>query len=142
MATIEYRKLFRAHVCLKVMYKAVKDLKIEGVSFSRNISSTGISLIILDSLKEGDELALEIFIPQETKPVTARGKIVWQRLCTYLPQSKKRYYSTGIHFLDMASEDAIKTSDFIGEVLRKQKEEEDKTIIEKIESITQNESKD
>ena len=135
MATIEYRRLFRANVCLKVSYKRVKEPKIVGITFSKNISSSGINVVILDCLKEGDELVLGIFLTEATKPIVARGKVIWQRPCTYQPKSNKKYYSTGLNFLEMAPDDAIKTSDFIGDVLRKQKESEDKAIIDKIEGL-------
>ncbi len=137
MATIEYRKLFRANVCLRIHYSVLKPPHKKGITFSRNISSTGINVIILDSLSESDELNLEIFFPNDPKPVVAKGKVIWQRACSYQPKSPKKYYSTGIHFMEMAAEDAIKTSDFIGDVLRIQKESEDKSIIEKIEGLVQ-----
>ncbi len=135
MSTIEYRKLFRANVSLQLNYQTIKEPKIEGVTFSRNLSSTGLNVILLDKIKEGEELALEIFLPQEAKAVIAKGRIIWQRPCSYQPESKRRYYSTGIHILEMASGDAIKTSDFISETLRKQKENEDREIVERIEKL-------
>lgn len=135
MATIEYRKLFRANINLKVNYKILQEPMSEGITFSRNLSSIGINIIIMEKLSEDDVLSLEIYLLPDSKPVAAKGKVVWQRLCTYQTESKRRYYSTGIHFLAMPPDDAIKTSDFIGEILRKQKEEEDRTIIEKIESL-------
>ena len=135
MATIEYRKLFRANVCVMVKYKSLAQPKIEGATFSKNLSSTGLSVIIKERFKEGDGIVLEIFLSEKDKPIISKSKIVWQRLCTYIPKSQLRYYSTGIHFVQMSSQDAIKTSDFITDVLRRQKENEDKAIIDKIESL-------
>lgn len=135
MATIEYRKLFRANVNLKVNYKIASQPKAAGTTFSRNLSSIGINILIPEKLKEEEKLDLEIFLTESSKPVKAVGKAVWQSQCSYQPKSQRRYYSTGIHFLEMNSDDAIITSDFIGEILRRQKAEEDKLIIEKIEGI-------
>jgi c-di-GMP-binding flagellar brake protein YcgR len=135
MSTIEYRKLFRANICLKVKYKTLKVPKVEGIAFTRNLSSTGVNVILAQKLKEGDELGLEIFLGQEVNLVVAKGTIIWQRLCTYQPKSQKRYYSAGIHFSEMSPDDAIKASDFITDTLRKQKEDEDRIIIEKMEGL-------
>jgi len=133
MGTFEQRKLTRADVLLKVTYKTVGGPRLEGFSFSRNISTIGINIIIPDKLNKDTELELQVYLPEKEKPIISKGKVIWQVVCPYLPSSKRRYYSIGVQFSHMISDDAIKTSDFVKNILRKQSDTWTKKIIEKIE---------
>ncbi|MFC1703260.1 PilZ domain-containing protein [Candidatus Omnitrophota bacterium] len=133
MPTFEFRRLLRANAVLKVSYKVSKALVVEGIAYSKNISSTGINIIMPHALEKGDRIEMHIHVFEKERPVLAKGKIVWQSSCAYVPTSKKKYYSTGIQFSYMSSEDAIKTSDFVRDVLQKQSQERIKQIIETLE---------
>jgi hypothetical protein len=135
MSTFEYRKLFRANIVLKVKYKTISESIIEGVAFSRNISSIGINLITADKFEENTELELQVYLYENKKPIFARGKIIWVSECSYVPKSKKRYYSCGIQCTYMSTEDAVSTSDFVREVLKKESYKQIKKIIGKLEHI-------
>jgi c-di-GMP-binding flagellar brake protein YcgR len=134
--TFEYRKLFRVNIVLKVEYKTLKVPILSGVAFSKNMSSTGMNIVMSHKLERNAELALQIYIPDSNKPITATGIIVWQSECSYTPKSRKKYYSCGIKFSQMQPEQAIITSDFVRDVLRQQSEEEIKKIIDMIENPT------
>ncbi|MFH1520005.1 MAG: PilZ domain-containing protein [Candidatus Omnitrophota bacterium] len=134
MPTFEYRKLFRASINLKVKYKSIKDPSIEGVAFSRNISPTGINIVMPDKFERSEELNLQVYL-SDKKPINAKGKIVWISECSFVPKSKKKYYSCGIQCTFMSSEDAISTSDFVRDVLKKTGNEQIRKIIEKLEEI-------
>ena len=133
MPTFEYRKLFRVNVALKVEYRTLKEPILGGVAFSKNMSSTGINIVMPHKLDKNAELDLKIHIPKSKKPVIARGNIIWQSECDYTPSSKKKYYSCGVKFSQMHPQEAIVASDFVREVLKKQSDEENKKIIDLIE---------
>lgn len=133
MPTFEYRKLFRANISLKVEYKSLKEPPVTGAAISRNISPTGINIIMPDKLERGEELELYVFIYEKRKPVYARGKVIWVSECSYVPKSKKKYYSCGIQCTYMTAQDAISTSDFVREILKKEGDEQVTNIIERLE---------
>ncbi|MFH1655968.1 MAG: PilZ domain-containing protein [Candidatus Omnitrophota bacterium] len=135
MPTFEYRKLFRVNIALKVEYKTLREPILGGVAFSKNMSSTGINIVIPYKLERNTQLELQIYIPENEKPITARGIIVWQTECSYVPKSKKKYYSYGIKFSQMQPEEAIAASDFVRDVLKKQSDTQVKKIIDMIENF-------
>lgn len=141
MGTFEFRKLFRADAVVRVDYKTTSGPLCSGVSFSKNLSQTGINIIIPDRIDKDTELKMEIHIANSGKPVQAKGKIVWQSPCKYVPKSGKKYYTTGVQIIDMSSEDAIRESDFVRNFLVKRSEEQNKEIVERIEHLKEEGSK-
>ena len=87
-----------------------------------------------DKFERSEELNLRVYL-SEKKPINAKGKIVWIRECSFVPKSKKKYYSCGIQCTFMTAEDAISTSDFVRDVLKKKGDEQIRKIIEKLEEI-------
>ena len=134
MGTFEQRKLIRADILIKVIYKTIRKPQLEGFSFSKNISTIGINITIVDKLKKNTELEVKIYLPGQGKPVITKGKVIWQVRCSYIPNSKRQYYSTGVQFSHMLTDDAIKTSDFVKDTLTKQSDAWTQKIIKKIES--------
>ncbi|MFC1594018.1 PilZ domain-containing protein [Candidatus Omnitrophota bacterium] len=135
MPTFEYRRLLRANTVIKVEYKTIKTPTLTGVALSKNLSSTGINIVMPHTLERGERIELTIFIPEQETPISARGKVMWQAECEYIPSSKKHYYSTGIQFNYMSSQDAITTSDFVRVVLQEESQERVKKIIQLLESL-------
>jgi len=133
--TFEYRKLLRANILLKVLYKTKSWPLLEGVAYSKNVGSVGINIVMADKLEKNVDLEMQIFLPDEEKPVFTKGKVIWQYRCSYIPESKNPYYSTGIQFSDMSPEDAIRASDFIKNILKSRSDAEVKKIVDIIENI-------
>jgi hypothetical protein len=133
VSTFEYRKLLRANVLLRVLYKAKTAPSLEGIAYTKNVGTIGINMICAHQIERNTGLDLEIFLPQEEKPVIAKGRLIWQYKCSYIPDSKKQYYVCGIQFEDMSPDDAVKTSEFIRHLLQEKSTEEIKKIIEMIE---------
>jgi len=134
MGTFEHRKLIRANIVLKVIYKTMSKPQLEGFAFSKDLSTTGINIIMPDKLKEATELELQIYFLREKEPIIAKGKVVWQAKCSYISNGKKQYYSTGVQFTDMSNEYAVKTSEFVKNILKKQSDVQTQKIIDKIEN--------
>ena len=135
MPTFEYRKLFRANIILKVEYHSLKEPKINGIAFSKNISPTGMSIIMADNLEKNSEVELQIYIKEGTKPIYARGKVIWLQECPKVSKSKKKYYSCGIQCDYMSSQDAVSTSDFVRDIVKEQSESQIREIISRLEKI-------
>ena len=135
MATFEYRKLFRADVVLRVEYKIKGDPSSGGTAFSQNLSQTGINLILGERLPKDTELDIKIYLHEDKEPVIAKGSVVWQAQCSFVPASERKYYSTGILISDMSSKDAIRQSDFVRNCLVEKSESRKKEIIEKLEGL-------
>lgn len=130
MASFENRKFIRADIALKVAYKSLTAPVHEGVAFSRDISVLGMNLIMPDILIKETPLELKIYLDEEIPPISAKGKLVWQKKCNYLPESNRQYYISGIQFTDMPVEDALRASEFVRGYLRHQSETDIKQIIE------------
>lgn len=135
MASLENRKFLRANIALKVEYKTLSSPVCRGVAYSKDVSVLGMNLIMSDGLVRGTQLGLRIFLDEEVPPVIAKGKVVWQRRCDYLPESNRRYYISGVQFVDMPAEDAVRASEFVRGYLKSQSEADIKRIIEMAESL-------
>jgi len=135
VSTFEYRKLLRANILLKVLYKTRSWPLLEGIAYSKNVGATGINIIMDDKIDKNTDLELRIFFPEHDNPVYVKGKLIWQCRCSYVPESKKQYFSCGIQFSDMSPEDAIRTSDFIRDLLKNRSDAEVRKIVEIIENI-------
>ena len=138
MGTIESRKLFRAPVTLKVTYETIRKPSVKGTFLTGNLSSSGVLVVGPERLEVNEEIMLRLFLRKETLPISIHAKVIWQKPCQYLPKSQKKYFSLGLKFLDMSSEDAIIASDFIYEVVKFQSEKEEEGIIEQFEKFGQN----
>ena len=134
LGTFEQRKLIRADTVVKVIYKTIGKSQLEGLTFSRNVSTTGICIIVDKKLSKDTEIELQVYLSHKEPPIIAKGKIVWQVKCLYIPTSKKQYYSVGVLFTDMSTDHAIAASDFVKDVLREQSDVQMQALIEKIES--------
>ena len=133
MATFEYRKLFRADAVLKVEYSTTKQPLVGGMAFSQNLSQTGINFITDNQLARDSELDLKIYISDSQGPVSAKGVVVWQSPCSFIPESKRKYFSIGVQICDMSPEDAIRESDFVKSCMVEKSERQRRKIIEKLE---------
>jgi len=133
--TFEHRKFYRAEVILKVGYKTTREPLVQGIAFSKNISCTGVNIIMADELEKNTELELKIYVSAAGAPITARGRLLWQILCPSAPGDKRAYYSSGLQIYDMSSEDMIKASDFVTDITVKISSEQNRKIIEKLETF-------
>jgi len=135
MSTFEYRKLLRASALLKASFKTKKEPIIHDTVFSKNISCVGINLVMHHKLEKDTELEMHIYLSEHKKPIAASGKVLWQHKCSYIPKSKYQYYLTAIQFHNMSTNDAIRTSDFVRDILKRTSESENRRIIDMIENL-------
>ena len=137
MPTIEHRKLFRARIAVQIAYETLSKPVVNGVFLTTDVSSSGACVIGTKKLELDTDLKLNIFFQEGANPVAASGKIIWKKQCQYVPQSKHVYYAYGLRFLEMTPSDAIKTSDYVYEMVRASHEMEERETIQQLEKIKQ-----
>jgi len=91
----EKRRFIRFNIALKVAYIVQKDLKIEKLGTTRNVSAQGMQLLTSDKLEPGDRVDFKIFVPEALNPAHMKGIVLWSK---ELESSKSHFYSTGIDF--------------------------------------------
>ena len=132
MSTIEYRKLFRADITVDIRWRFKSSSSDEYFGLSKNLSATGIQMIIDKEIERETLIQLNIYLSSGAKPIQFTGSVVWQVECDYAPKGKT-YYSTRVKFLQASSKDIILISDFITSILKKQTANREKEIIENLE---------
>lgn len=96
----EKRKYIRLNVPLNVKYRTLTPEPSEGKSKSKNISPEGMRIGLKCRLELGVELALIIEIPNESQPISAKGKVVWQKEITDAKPQEERF-DTGLQLTYM-----------------------------------------
>lgn len=88
------RRIHTRHsASLKIRYKEPLS-ESEGVSWAKDVSKGGMRLFLVEDLKIGSLLSLEITLPYDNRPVIAKSSIVWVR-----------GDEAGLSFEDIKSED-------------------------------------
>ena len=96
----EKRKSIRVNKHIIVMYHVITDLLRSG-SRTKDISAGGLCLPVIEQLKPGQFLDLEIRIDEFVRPIKALGEVVWQKNS----DEKNFPFEIGIKFIDIGVED-------------------------------------
>jgi len=92
----EKRRFIRFEISLKVNFIVQKkDLKVERIGITRDISAGGLQLLTEEKLESGNKLALKVFIPGALNPAHLNGIVLWSK---ELSTSKGPSYGSGIEF--------------------------------------------
>jgi len=62
-----------------------------------NLSTSGLQVISFDMLTNQKEYDIAIYMPAFNKPISAKGRIVWQK--PYYGKDKQEYYRIGFKFI-------------------------------------------
>ena len=134
MPTFELRKLYRADVVLKVEYQTLDEPVIIGMGYTKNMSSSGFSLINTDQLEKDVKLGVLIYFNDSGNVLKVQSKVLWQIECSHVPKSGNKYYVTGLKISHIIPSDALKQSEFIEKMVKDQSEERNIEVIEKLEN--------
>ena len=77
---------------------------------SRNISAGGVCMVLLTRHDVGTNIRLNMEIPGRACVINATGRIVWVQ---EFDIAGERAYDTGIEFVDTASEDLNRITQFV-----------------------------
>ena len=81
---------------------------------SMDVSTSGIRLVLDEKIAKGTPVRLELKIPDQAKPVKARGEIVWSDEAKDAEKtSPKRLFNTGLKFYALQKADEKRLFDFI-----------------------------
>ena len=93
----------------------VKDKSTENYSrqkysaISRNISAEGVCFSSEKKLAEGDILALEVYIPAASDPITMGGEVKWSRRSNQKVKGEGELYDTGALLITVNGEPVEKS---------------------------------
>jgi len=82
-----------------------------------NISPGSMCILIADSFRVGTKPTLLFMLPDDVRPITCTGRIVWCRLSDINP----KLFEVGLSFETIADEDRRKVIDFVATHVRLQR---------------------
>lgn len=109
----ERRKFVRLNFLVDVIYRRYESSEKEKLSLSKNISTGGICLIAYGELKESDLLDLEIYLPDDNKPIKVMGRVVWVNEFIIGETPKGKRYDVGVEFIDIDQDDLTKIYKYV-----------------------------
>jgi c-di-GMP-binding flagellar brake protein YcgR len=115
------RKYHRVDAEIDVLYEILSDNRtfLNGASLTRNLSLGGVNLALSEKLFPGTILKLQLNLPQSaqstTRSIFVQGKVVWTKEIyeRFTKKNRKRYFATGIQFLQLSLEDEALLRGFI-----------------------------
>ena len=114
--SIERRGFARLYVGVEAKYKIKDTDKEQTTVLVQDISLSGVRFISSESLKPGIELQFNLLIPEISIPVSAEGKVIWQK------KFSESFFDTGIDFLSLDDQAKQDLSGYIGKSLGRVKE--------------------
>ena len=115
---VEKRQFVRLNLLADITYTRRVISPNEKLSLTRNISKGGICLIAYEKLNENELLDLNIFIPEQEKPIAATGKIAWIKEFIIGDPEKGKRYDVGIEFIKINNGELVKIDKYVGSNLR------------------------
>ena len=104
----ERRKFKRFDAYMSVKFKLEEPKSMRGICLSKDLSREGMKIATNENLASGALLDLEIDIPDDPKPVSTTGKVVWQRKLA----GGERNYEYGVRFVSMDPVDKFRVLDY------------------------------
>lgn len=110
----ERRRFIRLNVSVKVEYKLLETQPKEiHSSLTKDISGGGICLIADEELKSGTFLELKIYLPKESEPILALGRIAWSKSFIIGDEKTGKRFDVGIEFIKIEEVKREKINQYI-----------------------------
>jgi len=97
------RKCERLETELDVKYNLIPSLKPDFSTNARNISKSGISILVYEILPKGSLIDMEVSVPDSKEAIKLRGKVAWCEGCSgpeRFDKDGKRIFIVGVEFMD------------------------------------------
>lgn len=107
----ERRKYPRLNLNIEVEYSVLRGADAIQVQ-SKNISAGGICLILYEDIQPDSVLELKFYLPRDTNPIKAIGRIVW-RSEIVVADDKRTRFDAGIEFLEISDIDRTKIAQHV-----------------------------
>lgn len=119
----ERRRYTRIGISLPIKYRITDKGRWYETS-SLNISAGGVLIPTVPCLDIGTELKLQIYLPDEKKPIKARGRVVWRKPAEVWEGIKLSHHMNGFfagiefaRFTKIKEDNTVKIMEFIYECL-------------------------
>jgi c-di-GMP-binding flagellar brake protein YcgR len=106
------RQFMRLSVLADVVYSRHNSSQEEKLAITRNVSKGGICFIAYEKLNNGELLDLKVFLPEQSVPVEAIGKVCWVREFLITGNEKYCRYDAGVEFVSINDADIHKIEKF------------------------------
>ena len=93
----------------------------------RDVSLSGLSIFVDDTIETGEQLALRLYSSQSNIPIMAIGKVIWARQSQELPRRDKDHYNLGIEIVDIDNKNKMQLTKMISLFDMLERKEEDGT---------------
>ncbi len=111
---IERRKFPRLNFRVNFEYNILNKTRIKDEpAETKNISESGICIILLDKVTVGDKLNLKFHFPNINTPIKTTGIVVWTQEFTVGIVDTSIAYDVGVEFIDISQEDRDKINQYI-----------------------------
>jgi c-di-GMP-binding flagellar brake protein YcgR len=114
MAFNERRSFPRVPINVEIAYKIISlPEKISNPMIrSKDISETGIRIIVLERLDPYTMLDIEFLLPGSKEPIFATGRTIWMEEFMVGSLNSSKAYEVGIEFVSISKEDREKIHQF------------------------------
>ena len=101
----ERRKFVRLDTRLPVAYQVMRG-PASKTSLSSDIGGGGVCLFLSDPLKAGTALRIEVTLPDQPKPITFTGEVVWCEQYEMIGKAQReRSVEAGVKFIQIEPPD-------------------------------------
>jgi c-di-GMP-binding flagellar brake protein YcgR len=107
----ERRKFVRLSASVIVDYKVIDTQSVKTTQ-TKNISAGGICIIVYEEIEPETILDLKIYLPDDSSPIQAKGRVVWKKEFTFSSDPRARF-DIGIEFLEIESFDRERISRYV-----------------------------
>ncbi len=106
MTTFERRSFARIHVGIEAVYKQDGQAS-EKSALIKDISLSGIKIVVNDDITEGNNLDIVIHTPAFSEPMAVRGRLVWKRQLT------QSFSEAGLEFTEISKDQQSELGEYI-----------------------------
>lgn len=82
-------------------------------AFIKDISLTGVCLVVIGKISIGTILSVKIYLPHIYMPLKISGDVIWAECSDYFKGGRRRHYDVGVEFRDISSHDKKLLQDYI-----------------------------
>jgi len=108
----ERRRCPRLADGIKVIYKFM-GVPGEMQKTVQDVSQGGIRVLFAEKAKPGAVIELGVFLPHNEEPFFVLGRVAWQAAVAKPWKDKKKYYETGIEFMNIDIEHKMRLIKYI-----------------------------
>lgn len=116
------RKCQRFDTELDLKYNLIPAARSDFMTNTKNISKSGISILVFELLPKDSLIDMEISVPNSKEAIKLRGKIAWCEGCNgieRLDKDGKRTFLVGIEFLETEKKHQNMLMEYIDKHLKK-----------------------